>query len=116
MSIFKHAIILAAFAAPAFAAAAAGQGLLGHETTYVSCIQAANSDLANNENITTMQDLIKVATALTGVVGLAGASCMGLAKKRKEKIDSRLVKAIALFPTMPLVVHMIGELLLSQMH
>lgn len=116
MSIFKHAFILTAIAAPAFAAAAVGQALIGNESTYVSCIQAASSDLANTETITNMQDLVKVSTALTGVVGLAGASCMGLAKKRKEKIDSRLVKAIAMFPTMPLVVHLIGELLLSQMH
>ncbi|MBX9571337.1 MAG: hypothetical protein K2X77_20745 [Candidatus Obscuribacterales bacterium] len=113
MSILKHALIFAVLLTPAITVAAIGQGLVGVET-----ISSANIPSANDfeEKITNVQDVIKVATALTGVVGLAGASCMGLATKRKEKIDSRLIKAIALFPTMPLVVHMIGRAVLSQMH
>ena len=101
--------------APLLGAAVIGQGLSGQEAHF-SCITASNSEPDTTDSLTRAQDIFKVATALAGVVGLAGASCMGLAKKRKEKFDSRLITAIALFPTMPLVVHLIGKLVMSQMH
>lgn len=117
MSIFRQAIILAALVAFAITATALANGLVATDQAITSTfITASHKAAANNDTLTTTQDVVKVATALTGVVGLAGALCMGLAKKQKERIDSRIVKALALFPTMPLAVHLLGTLVISQMH
>lgn len=143
MSIFRQAIILAALVAFAITATAATlatkatsaisaavieNGLGAPEeatrTTVLALVapdqaimRSINTpEIKSKENLATMQDIVKVSTTLTGVVGLAGALCMGLAKKRKELVDSRIVKALVLFPSMPLAVHLLGALVISQMH
>ena len=60
-----------------------------------------------------IHDSANAITVLAAVIGFAGASCIGLLPKKRKGFDTRIIKALGLFPVFPGVIYAITQIVMG---
>lgn len=69
--------------------------------------------LFQRSNYDYIEDSIRVVTAIAAVIGFAGCSCMALVQKKKGQFDTRIVKALLMFPGLPFLIYLLASIFLA---